>query len=208
MRLAETKSETLLRLAARGVVRGTDADAHGIPRTYLARLTASGDLERISRGLYRRAGAKVSASQSLAEVAKRLPNATVCLLSALQFYELTTELPHAVWIMIDRHARKPTYNQPQLEVVRASGEALTYGIETQTIDGTPVKLTSPAKTVADCFRYRRRVGLDVAVASLRAYVERSAQRRFKERYNVGVLIEAAQAARIYPFMRPYIEALT
>jgi predicted transcriptional regulator of viral defense system len=202
------KSETLLELASDGLVRGIDADAHDIPRSYLRRLTETGELDRVGRGLYRRTGAKVSASQSLAQVAKRLPNATMCLLSALQFHELTTELPHAVWIMIDRHARKPSYNQPQLEVARASGIALTHGIEPNNIDGATVKLTSPAKTVADCFRYRNRVGLDVAISGLRTYVERSTQNRTKERYSINALIEAAQAARIYPFMRPYIEALT
>jgi predicted transcriptional regulator of viral defense system len=208
MRATANKSETLLELASDGLVRSIDADAHDIPRSYLRRLTETGELDRVGRGLYRRTGAKVSASQSLAQVAKRLPNATMCLLSALQFHELTTELPHAVWIMIDRHARKPSYNQPQLEVVRASGVALTHGIETNNIDGATVKLTSPAKTVADCFRYRNRVGLDVAIAGLRTYVERSTQNRTKDRYSINTLIEAAQAARIYPFMRPYIEALT
>ncbi len=208
MRVHATKSEALLALAGQGIVRGTDADARGIPRSYLQRLTASGALERMGRGIYRAARAKGSASESLAQVAKRLPNATICLISALQFHELTSELPHAVWILIDRHARKPTDQQPQLEVVRASGNALTHGIETHVIDGVTVRLTNPAKTVADCFRFRNRVGLDVAIASLRSYVERSTQRRTKERYGITALIEAAMAARIYPFMRPYIEALT
>ena len=110
--------------------------------------------------------------------------------------------------MIDRHARKPTYNQPQLEVARASGAALTHGVETVGIDGVDVKITNPAKTVADCFRYRRRVGLDVAVASLRAYLERATQKPTNQRYNVNALIAATQAARIHPLMRPYIDALT
>jgi len=195
-----TKVETLLRLARKGPLRARDLDEAGIPRTYLSRLCARGLLERIDRGLYRLADAPATELGSLAEVAARVPHAVVCLLSALQVHGLTTEAPHAVWILIDRHARAPKLSYPKVEVVRASGAARDHGIETRTIEGQTVQLTEPAKTVADCFRYRRRVGLDVAMEALRDYLR-------MHRGGIDALLEAARADRVYTRMRPYLEAL-
>ena len=129
-----------------------------------------------------------------------MPHATICLLSALQLHELTTEAPHAVWVMIDRHARMPTFSYPRLEVVRASGSALEHGVETDVVEGVGIRFTSAAKTVADCFRYRRHVGLDVALTATRDYLR-------MYRGGVDTLVEAARADRIYTVMRPYLEAL-
>lgn len=197
---ASTKTGMLMRLARKGLVRARDLDDAGIPRAYLKRLSERGVLTRVDRGLYRLADASVSELSTLAEVAKRVPDGTVCLLSALQIHGLTTELPHAVWILIDRHARAPRIAYPKLEVVRASGTARKHGIETRTVDGARIQITNPAKTVADCFRFRRHVGLDVAIAALKDYLR-------TRRGGINKLIEAAQADRIYTFMRPYIEAL-
>jgi len=194
------KTAALLRMASRAPLRARDLDRAGIPRAYLARLRARGLIEKVDRGLYRLADADATEHHSIAQVAKRVPHATICLLSALQIYELTTELPHAVWIMIDRHARVPTISYPKIEVVRASGRARTTGVETRSMEGVRVRFTTPAKTVADCFRYRRRVGLDVAIAALRDYLKR-------HRGGVDVLVEAAKADRVYTVMRPYLEAL-
>ncbi len=199
--LASAKTSALIRLARKGPVRARDLDAANIPRTYLRRLSDRGVLTQVDRGLYRLADAPLSELSTLAEVAKRVPNATICLLSALQVHGLTTEAPHAAWIMIDRHARLPTMAYPALEVVRASGAAREHGIDTRTIDGVKVQLTTPAKTVADCFRFRRHVGLDVAIAALKDYLRTRPG-------GINKLIEAAQADRIYTFIRPYIEALT
>jgi len=113
---------------------------------------------------------------------------------------MTTEAPHAVWALIDRHARFPKVASPKLEVVRASGAARTHGVEVLTIEGVKVPLTTPAKTVADCFRFRRHVGLDVALAALKNYLK-------QRKGSIDALVEAARADRIYPFMRPYLEAL-
>jgi predicted transcriptional regulator of viral defense system len=113
---------------------------------------------------------------------------------------LTIEAPHAVWIMIDRHGREPKLAYPKLEVVRASGEAREQGLVTRTVEGVRVSVTSPAKTVADCFRYRSHVGLDVALAALRDYLR-------KHRNGIDALVISAKADRIYPLMRPYLEAL-
>ena len=195
------KIDALIRLARKGPIRARDLANAEIPRTYLARLCESGVLEQVDRGLYRLADARVTELHSLAEVAKRVPHAVICLLSALQVHGLTTESPHAVWIMIDTHARAPKIAYPTVEIVRASGKARSHGIETRTIENVPVRLTTPAKTVADCFRYRKHVGLDVALGSLREYLR-------KRRGGVDALTTAAKVDRIYAFMRPYLEALT
>ncbi len=197
---AATKTDSLLRLARKGPVRARDLDQASIPRAYLRRLCERGLLEQVDRGLYRIADAPVTELHSLAEVAKRVPHATVCLLSALQVHGLSTEVPHAVWILIDRHARLPKVSYPKLEVVRASGPAREHGVETRMVERVPVHLTTPAKTVADCFRYRRHVGLDVALAALRDYLR-------KKRGGIDALVAAARADRVYAFMRPYLEAL-
>ncbi len=194
------KTDALVRLARKGVVRARDLDRARIPRAYLTRLCDSGVFERIDRGLYRLADAPVTELTSLAEVSKRLPKAVICLLSALQVHGLTTEAPHAVWVLIDNRARTPSLSRPKLEVVRASGAAREHGVQTRTIDGVKVQLTTPAKTVADCFRFRRHVGLDVALAALKDYLR-------TRRGSMDALIEAARADRIYAFMRPYLEAL-
>jgi predicted transcriptional regulator of viral defense system len=193
------KSTRLLRLAAKGPIRTRDLDAAGIPRAYLRRLSERGLLEQVDRGIYRLADAELNELSSLAEVSKRVPHAIVSLLSALQVHELTSEVPHAIWVLIDRNARMPKLAYPKLEVVRASGAARSHGVETRVVDGVKVKITTPAKTVADCFRFRRHVGLEVAIDALKAYL--------RKRGNINALIAAARADRIYTVMRPYIETL-
>jgi predicted transcriptional regulator of viral defense system len=195
-----SKADLLVRLARKGPVRARDLDEAGIPRAYLRRFCDRGVLERVDRGLYRLVEAPATEQRSLAEVAKRVPHAIVCLLSALQVHGLTTESPYAVWILIDRRARMPRLAYPKLEVFRASGPAREHGVETREIDGVKVQITTPAKTVADCFRFRRHVGLEVALAALKDYLR-------KRKGGIDALVEAARADRIYPFMRPYLEAL-
>lgn len=195
-----SKTAKLLRLAGKGPVRARDLDQTAIPRAYLQRLRDRGLLEQVDRGLYRLADAPVTEQSSLAEVSKRVPHATICLLSALQAHGMTAETPHAVWVLIDRHARTPKVASLALEVIRASGDALKHGIETRVIDSVKVQLTTPAKTVADCFRFRRHVGLEVALAALKDYLQ-------KRRGRIDALVDAARADRVYTLMRPYLEAL-
>jgi predicted transcriptional regulator of viral defense system len=198
--IPRTKTATLLRLAQSGPVRARDLDDAGIPRAYLKRLSDRGMLEQVDRGIYRLADAPVTELSSLAEVSKRVPHAIICLLSALQVHGMTPEAPHAVWVLIDRHARMPTITSPMLEVVRASGAAREHGVEMRKVDGVKVQLTTPAKTVADCFRFRRHVGLEVALAALKDYLK-------KRKGSIDALVEAARGDRIYVFLRPYLEAL-
>jgi predicted transcriptional regulator of viral defense system len=195
-----TKTAELLRMAKKGPIRARDLEGAGIPRAYLSRLTERGLIEQVDRGLYQLADGQVTELHSIAQVAARVPHATVCLLSALQLHGLTTEAPHAVWIMIDRHGRMPKLVYPKLEVVRASGDAREQGLATRMVEGVKVSVTIPAKTVADCFRYRSHVGLDVALAALRDYLR-------KHRSGIDALVISAKADRIYPLMRPYLEAL-
>jgi predicted transcriptional regulator of viral defense system len=161
--------ERVLELARRGPVTARDLAALGLPRAQLQRLCARGDLIRVDRGLYRSADADTTELASVAEVAKRAPSVVMCLLTALQIHGLTTEVPHEIWVLINNRARAPHIKRPHLHVVRASGEAASYGVEVRTIEGVEVRVTSPAKTVADCFRYRDHVGLDVALAALRDF---------------------------------------
>jgi predicted transcriptional regulator of viral defense system len=208
--VSTTGAAAVLRLAAKGPFRARDLDALGVPRAYLRRLMDRGLLERAARGLYTAVDAPVTELHSLVEVIARVPHATICLLSALQVHEMTAEVPHAVWVLIKTHAHAPTIPSPSLKVIRAGGAALTHGVETRAVEGLSMRLTTPAKTVADCFRYRRHVGLEVALAALRDYLNPSRRRQghATKRFGVDALIEAARADRVYSVMRPYLEALT
>ena len=165
MKRTSPRNTAILNLAKKGPMRARDLDALGVPRVYLRRLVEKGLLVRVDRGLYLHAEAQVTELHGVAEVMKRIPHGIVCLLSALQLHGLTTEAPHAIWVLIDRNARAPRITSPKIELVRASGLALRHGVDLRTIEGVPVRLTSPAKSVADCFRYRRHVGLEVALAA-------------------------------------------
>ncbi len=194
--------DQLLDLARKaGVLRPKDLDAVGIPREYLGRLLAKGLLERPGRGIYVAAGLKPTPHHTLAEAAKRVPHGAVCLLSALQFHELTTQTPFEVWLAIDEKARLPKVDYPPLRIVRFSGAALGEGIEEHCIEGVTVKVYAPAKTVADCFKYRNKIGLDVALEALRDCWR-------KRRATMDELWQAAQTCRVANVMRPYLESLT
>ena len=185
---------------SRGVVRARDFVSQGIPRVTLTRLVRDGRLERVGRGLYAVPGSDVSEHHGLVEASRRVPHGVVCLLSALRFHELTTQQPFEVWMAIDRKARKPTLDSQAIRIVRFGMDALTQGVDEHEIEGVMVRITSPARTVADCFRYRNKIGLDVAIEALRDY------RRLRAG-TVDELWEAAGIARIKTEIRPYMEAI-
>jgi predicted transcriptional regulator of viral defense system len=190
-----------LSLATRkGAIRWRDFAAAGVTPATIARLVDRGELERLGRGLYRRANHERSEHQSLIEAAAAAPNAVVCLLSALRFHGLTTELPHAVWLLIGGRDRAPKAHGRRLRIVRATGPALTKGVKKTTIDGVAVAVTTPAKTVADCFKYRNRVGLDVAIEALREGLKTRA-------FTADEFLGIAAADRVARVVRPYLEAL-
>lgn len=183
-----------------GVLRPRDLDRYGIARQYLGRLEQAGKLQRIGRGLYALPDAQPTEHRDLAEVAKRVPSGVICLLSALRFHELTTQAPHQVWIAIDRKARRPRMDQPPLRVVRFSGAALHEGVEEHVLEGVSARVFSPAKTIADCFKYRHKIGLDVAIEALR-------EGRHSRRCSMDELWRYAGICRVRNVMRPYLEAL-
>jgi predicted transcriptional regulator of viral defense system len=184
----------------KGLVRLRDATARGIHPEYLRRLASKGELTRVGRGLYALADAQITEHHSLAEVAARVPRGIVCLLTALRFHELGTQNPKRVWLAIDRKAALPRLKYPPLRVVRFSTAALRQGTEERRIEGVPVRLTTPARTVVDCFKYRNKIGLDVALEALRAY------RRRKE-FKLDELWKYAALQRVARVMKPYLESI-
>ncbi len=194
--------ERLLELVRqRGVLRPRDLDALRIPREYLRRLCEQGLLEHPGRGIYVAAGAEPGENQTLAEACRRVPGGVICLLSALRFHDLTTEAPFEIWLAIPPKAWQPRVDYPPLRIVRFSGQALEFGIEEHIIEKVTARVYSPAKTVADCFKFRNKIGLDVAIESLRDCWR-------QKRATMDQLWEAAQVCRMTNVMRPYFEALT
>jgi predicted transcriptional regulator of viral defense system len=163
-----TKMATALELLReQGTLRPRELARHDIPSDYLDRLYRLGLVNRVARGLYARPDAEVSEHHGLAEAARLVPNGVVCLLSALRFHGLTTQSPREVWLTLPSKAWAPKVRYPRLRIIRASGLALTAMVEGHRVEGVIVKVYSPAKTVADCFKYRSKVGLDVALEALR-----------------------------------------
>lgn len=187
-------------LGPEGIFRAQDLERRGVPRKALKRLSDQGILEKIGRGLYRVAGSEITEHESLVEACKRVPQGVVCLLSALRFHGLTTQNPFQVWLAIDRKAWQPRGESPPLRIFRFSGEALTSGVETHLIQGVAVRVYSPAKTVSDCFKYRNKIGLDVALEALKDCVEHK-----KDTFDN--LWRFAKICRVANVMRPYLESL-
>lgn len=183
-----------------GVMRARDAAKHGLSRKRLSELTRAGKLERVSRGVYAAAGTQVTEHHTLVEAAASVPDGVICLLSALRFHELGTQQPHEIWVAIGRKAWKPRLDWPPLHVVRFSGDALDFGVEEHVLENVSVKITSREKTVADCFKYRNKIGLDVAIEALREYL-RSRKR------SVDTLVRAARVCRVARVMQPYLESM-
>jgi predicted transcriptional regulator of viral defense system len=198
---AASHRDQALRLArrARGVTPRELADA-GIHRQVLTRLVGEGRIERIARGVYRLAEQPVTENHGLAVAAAAVPQGIVCLLSALQYHGLGTQLPSEIWLALDRTAWRPKLDYPPLRIVRFTGPALTEGVESHVIEGRRVQVYGVAKTIADCFKYRNKIGLDVALEALR-----DAWRG--KRFTVTELDRYAAICRVQRVMRPYLEAL-
>jgi len=196
-----TQTDKVLELVRKaGVLRPRDLDPHDIPRTCLSRLCAAGKLQRIGRGLYILAEASATEHRAFAEICKRAPNGVICLLSALRFHELTTQMPFEVWMAIGEKAWRPRIEYPPLRVVRFSEVTLRAGVEEHRIEGVTVPIYSPAKTVADCFKYRNKIGLDVAIEALRECWQ-------SRRCSMDDLWHFADVCRVRNVMRPYLESL-
>lgn len=181
--------------------RPRDVVPLGITHYQLQRMVADGLLERVSPGLYRRADAEATEMETIAMVASAVPHAIVCLLSALRIHEIGTQSPHQVWLAIDRKARKPARLPAKTRIVRFSGQMLRYGVISRPMQGVNVRLTNPARTVVDCFRYRNKVGLDVAMEALRDAVR-------SRKAMVAEIDRAAEVCRVRTVIGPYLEALS
>lgn len=183
-----------------GTLRTSQALRLGIhPRTLYA-MRDSGVLEQLSRGLYRLADLPPLSNPDLATVALKVPQAVICLVSALAFHELTTQIPHAVDIALENGTERPRLDYPPLHIFWFSGPAWSEGVETYRVDDVPVRIYGPAKSVADSFKYRRKIGLDVAIEALKLY-------RQRHDFDIDRLLHYARICRVERVMRPYLEAL-
>ena len=194
---------TSTQLASAGIgafFRPRDLEPLDIPFAELRRLVGAGTVEKVGPGLYRLAAAEPTEFETLAMVASAAPSGIICLLSALGFHRIGTQSPHEVWLALDRKARRPVRIPAKLRIVRFSGATLSYGVETHAILNVSVHITSPARTVVDCFRYRTKLGLDVALEALRdALASRTA--------TVDQITRAAEVCRVRTVIKPYLEAI-
>jgi predicted transcriptional regulator of viral defense system len=184
-----------------GILRMSEAVQAGISRRTLYAMRDEGVLEQLSRGVYRLASLPGLGAPDLVAVATRIPNGVVCLISALAFHDLTTQIPHAVDVAIARGAEKPRIDYPPVNVYWFSGEAFTRGIETPKIDGKLVRVYGPEKSIADAFKYRNKIGMEIALEALRNW-------RARRGSNVERLLRYARVCRVERVMRPYLEAMT
>lgn len=197
----DTHTNHLLHLVRqKGTLRPSDLDEMGIPRVYLTRLTASGQLEKTGRGLYRLPESPLSEHESLVAVATRVPQAVFCLLTALQFHELTTQLPRQIWIAMPRGSHTPRIDYPPVKMIQFSGEAYAQGIEVHERDQVTLRVYGIAKTIADCFKHRNKIGLDVALEALK-------DARSRKKVSADDLWRYAKICRVANVMRPYLEAV-
>jgi predicted transcriptional regulator of viral defense system len=195
-----TGEDILQKVREAGAIRPRELEAQGISRKHLQRLYEQGLLHRSGRGVYVLAEGDFTENQTLLEAAKRVPEGVICLLSALRFHDLTTQNPFEVWIALPPRSWHPRGDYPPLRVVTMSGPAFTEGAEEHPVGGATLRVFSPAKTVADCFKYRNKIGLDVALEALRDY-------RRKFRGGTDELTRYARICRVERVMRPYLEAL-
>lgn len=201
MKTIDTKINRLRKLAQRTkILHARDLTPLGIPQKYLGRLCAAGVFVKTGHGLYMTADAPETVHLGLAQVAKAIPKSVICLLSALRFHEVGTQIPHRVWVALDRRAASPRVTHPKIQVVRFSGKSLTEGIEEHAIAGVRVRIYNPAKTVADCFKYRNKIGLDVALEALREAIR-------GRKCTMDDLWRYANICRVSKVIRPYMEAM-
>jgi predicted transcriptional regulator of viral defense system len=181
--------------------RPSEAVREGVHPEAIRRLVRSGQIVRLGRGLYAEASLEATEHHTLAEVAKRVPKGIICLLTALRFHGLGTQNPREVWLAVDRGAGIPKIDFTSVRIRRMSGAALSSGIDEHDIEGVTVRITSPARTVVDCFKFRNKIGVDVAVESLRDY-------RRRRKGSVDELWHQADRLRMAKVIRPYWDAMS
>ncbi len=198
---ATNHADRVLKLVKeRGIIRPRELDTYSIPRATVSRMEQRGQLTRLSRGIYIHPESELSEYYSLAEASKRVPHGVICLLSSLRFHGLTTQEPFEIWMAVDPKARLPKVEGIPLRIVRFSKKALSSGFEKHEIEGVTVKIYKPAKTVADCFKYRNKIGLDVAIEALKDC-------RDQKKCSQDQLWNYAKVCRVTNVIRPYLEML-
>lgn len=194
------KQKVLDLFGRKKIIRPKDLEEIHVDIKYLYLLLEEGKLKKIGEGLYTLPEFSIDEKFSLIQVSKRIPEGVFCLLTALEFHEVTTQIPHEVWIALDNSAYVPKMESVQLRVIRMSGESLSSGISEYSIEGIPVKIYTPAKTVADCFKFRNKIGLDVAIEALRDYIR-------DDHGTIDELWKYAKICRVQNIIRPYLEAM-
>jgi len=195
------QSDHILELARhQRVLRAADVRQHGWPPQLLLSLHQAGKLQRVARGLYSLPGTEITEHQSAQEVCQRVPKAVLCLLSALQFHGIGTQMPHEIWIALPEGTQTPAHDYPTLRIARLRGAAYSEGVETVTEHGAPIRVYSVAKTVTDCFKFRNKIGLDVALEALK---DAWGQRKF----TMAEVHHFAKINRVEKVMQPYVEAV-
>jgi predicted transcriptional regulator of viral defense system len=197
----KNEEKILAMFKGKGVLRVKDVRKKGINPEYLRRLCKKGRVQRVSRGLYIRPDTEISANIGLAQVAEWVPRGVICLLSALQFHDIGTQSPFEVWIALGRDVRRPSIDYPPLRIMRFSGKAFNEGIEVHSVEGVTVRIYSPAKTVADCFKYRNKIGLDVAIEALGDCLK-------SKKCTYADLWKYAKVCRVTKVMKPYLETIS
>jgi predicted transcriptional regulator of viral defense system len=183
-----------------GVLRMNQALRAGIHRRMLYSMLEAGVIERLNRGLYRLTNLPPLGNPDLVSISLKIPNGVICLISALAYHEITTQVPHEVYVALERGTEPPRLEHPPVRIFWFSGQAFTIGIQTHKIDGIPVRIYSPEKTIADCFKYRNKIGLDTAIEALKLYRE-------KKRFKPDDFMQIARTCRVEKVIRPYLEAL-
>ena len=197
----QTSEQAVLQLAHKHpLLRARDLARAGLPTVALTRLVAAGRLERVGRGVYSLPNRAISENRSLAEVSIRVPRGVICLISALRVHDIGTQAPHEVWLAIPRHMLSPRFSQPALRVIRMSVPSLTEGVDRLKVDGVEVPVFNAAKTIADCFKFRNKIGLDVALEALREGWN-------KRKVTMDDLWRYAAVNRVANVMRPYLESI-
>ena len=183
-----------------GILKTGEALSAGIhPRT-LYEMHRTGILEKLARGLYRLADLPPLGNPDLVSVSLKVPSGVICLISALSYHEITTQIPHEIYVALERGTEPPRLGHPPLRIFWFSGQAFNLGIQNDKIDGVSMRIYNPEKTIADCFKYRNKIGLDTAIEALKLY-------RGKKRFNADELMRFARACRVEKIIRPYLEAL-
>lgn len=200
--MKNNQTEQVLQLVRdKSILRTRDLKDHGIDRKILTRLVSDGLLMRVGRGLYRLPDMVYETPfHTYAETQKRFPNSVICLISALAFHEITTQIPLKLWLAIGKKDWRPKVNGMQIQYLRFSEQAMVEGVKTYTIEGIPVRITTPARTVADCFKYRNKVGLDVALEALKEGLR-------DKRFNRDEIWNYAKFCRVSNVIRPYLESI-